>query len=111
MPDEIIGQTRLFNRAAPGANTNIATTALTPAYPVSAFRITVALATASVFNVTETVGATTNTYGLNASAALNAGDVYTFVMGVNNSATYNFQVETDGIIRKLQVDEIPKGVI
>ena len=111
MPEAIVGQRRGHAIAAPGANTNIFSTSLTPVYSCSAFRVTVALATASVFNVVSTDGTTSYTLGLNQSNALQASDLYTFTFGVHNSNTYNFQVETDGIIRVLQVDEIPGGVI
>jgi hypothetical protein len=99
-----------FNVPAPGANSDILTTSLTPIYG-AAFRITVCLATASVFNVTITRSGTTYTAGLNSSVALNAGDLYTFVFGVSTSNAYNFQVETNGVIRILQVDEVSSGVI
>ena len=107
----IIGQRRGHAIAAPGANTNIFSTSLTPVYQCSAFRVTVALTTASVFNVVMTDGTTSYTNGLNASAALQAGDLYTFTFGVHNGNTYNFQIETDGVVRILQVDEIPGGVV
>lgn len=99
-----------FNVPSPGNDTDILTTALTPTYG-AAFRITVCLATASVFNVTMTRSGTTFTCGLNSSVALNSGDLYTFVFGVSTSSTYNFRVETTGIIRILQVDEVSSGVI
>jgi len=109
--DAIISQRRGFNIAAPGANANIFATTITPSYPVSALRVTVVLAVAAVLNFTVTNSGTTFTCGLNQSLALNSGDAYTFVFGVNGSNTYNFQVETDGIIRVLQVDEVPEGVV
>lgn len=99
-----------FNVSAPGANTNILSTSLTPAYG-GAFRVTVCLATSSVFNVTITRSGTTKTCGLNASTALNAGDLYTFSFGVSTGNTYNFQVETNSIINILQIDEVSSGVI
>ena len=111
MPEQIIGQTRKYALAAPGANTNMLTTGLTPVYPVSAFRVTVRLATTSVFNLHSTDGTTAYVTGLNNSVALAAGDLYTLSFGVNNSLTYNFKVETDGIIAMLQVDEVVTGVI
>lgn len=111
MPEAIVGQRRGHAIAAPGANTNIFTDNLTPVYSCSVFRVTVALTTASVFNVIMTDGTTSYTNGLNLSVALQAGDLYTFTFGVHNGNTYNFQVETDSVIRILQVDEVPGGVI
>lgn len=115
MAETIIGHKRGYNISAPGANTNIFSTGITPVYPVGALRVTVCLATASVFNLrvinTPAGGSTAFTIGLNASSALNAGDLYTFTFGCNNDLTYNFQVETDGIINVLQVEEIPVGAL
>lgn len=103
MPDGLGVLTDQFNVSAPGANTNILSTGLTPAYS-GTLHISVCLATASVLNITESDGTTTFTIGLNASVALNAGDGYTFSWGCIRNRTYNFQVETDGVIRKLQVN-------
>lgn len=100
-----------FNQSAPGANTNILSTGVSPYAKTAAIRVTVVLATASVFNVFVTQGATSFTCGLNASAALNAGDVYTFTFGANSETTYNFRVETDGVIQVLNVEEVEGGVI
>ena len=110
MPQELINQKRTFNLAAPGANTDFYTADLTPVYPASTMRVSVRLSTASVLNLIIKQGATTFTTGLNASAALQAGDLYTFVFGINGSCTYNFQVETDGVISYFQVDEL-SGVV
>lgn|SRR3990167_2958124 len=113
----LITRAALFNRAAPGANTNILTSNITPAEG-SAMRVSVVLATASVFNTTITDGTTTFTCGLNASVALTAGDMYFFEFACHPSETnsgsanalgYNFQVETDGIIRYLVVEEAQLG--
>lgn len=99
-----------FNISAPGANTNILSTGITPQYG-AAFRITVALTAASVFNVEAVSSGTTHVWGLNSSVALNAADLFTFTFGVNPDVVYNFQVETNGVIEFLQVDEISGGVI
>lgn len=101
-----------YNLAAPGANTNILAANATPETPgSSAFRVTVALAVASVFNVRVTDGTDAFTWGLNESVALNAGDLYTFTFGVQKGLSYNFQVETDGIIQFLLCEEITGGVL
>lgn len=94
-----------FTIAAPGANTNILSTSLTPSMG-GYFQVFVVLATGSVFNMTETRSGTTYTVGLNKSTALVAGDGYTFSFPVSSSSAYNFQVETDGVIRILRVVEV-----
>ena len=105
-----IARATVFNGAAPGANTDMLAADLTPGRR-GAFRITVAVTTASVFNVSATDGTTTHVWGLNGSVALQAGDVYTFTIGCDPSLSYNFQVETDGVIEVLVVDEIRGGVL
>ena len=41
-----------------------------------------------------------------AAAALNAADVYTFEHAVDPDVSYSYQVETDGIVEMLTVDEL-----
>lgn len=105
---DLIVRASEFAKAAPGANTNILSESITPKMG-GAFRVTVVLAVASVFNVRASNGSTAYTWGLNRSVALSAGDIYTFTFGVVPAESYNFQVETDGIIQKLQVDEVTSG--
>ena len=109
MSDGLAVKSKTYAKAAPGANTNILTTALTPTYG-GYFQIFVVLATGSVFNMTVTDGSTAYTVGLNKSTALQAGDGYTFTVLVDPSYSYNFQVETDGIIRQLLIHEISNPV-
>lgn len=108
----------VYAGAAPGINTNILSTGVKVGPNASAIRISVCLTTPSVFNYTVTDGTTAYTIGLNASVALQAGDQYTFCFGARRyksqpfvdgttaELTYNFQVETDSVIRKLFVDEV-----
>lgn len=102
--------------AAPGANAGIISGGFTPTVG-SAIRVTVSLATASVFNVTVTPsGGAKRTHGLNSSVALAANDLYSFTFGASpadadgTALSYNFEVETDGIIRYLVVEEAQLGV-
>ncbi len=108
-----------FNVSAPGANTGI-TGGINFSPQASVCRVTVALTTSSVLNVTCTDGSTTHKWGLNASDALNAADLYTFSFAVRASATglaggaaltYDFEVETDGVIEQLLVDEVVGPVV
>ncbi len=113
-----VGVATVYAGSAPGANTNIITP-ITPGPNASAYRVTVCLTTASVFNVRVTNGSTAYTMGLNGSVALAAGDLYTFVFGVratssqtgSTALTYSFQVETDSVINYLLVEEIIGGVV
>jgi hypothetical protein len=111
-----------FNRTAPGANTNIIanginnsvnskTTATSYAPTVDCFiAVSVALTTASVFNMTESDGTTTFTHGLEKSLTLPVGDLYTWSgIPVIRGFTYNFQVETDSVIRRLFICELQNG--
>lgn len=108
----------VYALAAPGANTNIITP-FSVSDSASALRVTVSLTTSSVFNLVVTNGTTAYTIGLNASAALNAGDLYTFTFGARRyssqtgetALTYTFQVETDSVIRMLFVEEVTGPVI
>lgn len=95
-----------FNAAPPGANTDILAADLSPAIDGSAFRVTVALTTASVFNVTATDGTTTHVWSLNSGTALNADDLYTFTFATDTSLDFNFQVPTNGTIEFLSVQEV-----
>ena len=107
--------------AAPGANTNILTTSITPTVGC-ALRFTIALATASVLNITYLkTGGTERACGTQKSVALTAEDFYTFTIGacpqtIPNSGnrvavSYNCQVETDGVIRYLLIEEAQLGTV
>lgn len=112
-----------FNRAAPGANTDIiangitnlinsktTATSLTPSVDCY-YAVSVALTTGSVFNMTETISGTTFTYGIDSSTTLAAGDLYGWsLIPVITAATYNFQVETNSIIQRLYIAELQIGV-
>ena len=96
----------VFNGAAPGVDTDIFSSDLTPTQGSLRARVTVALTTSSVLNVTATDGTTTHTWGLNASAALQAADLYDFTFGTDPDLAYNVQVETDGVIEQLLWDDL-----
>ena len=101
-----IRRDRVFNGSAPGTNTDIFSSDITPKQGAVRARVTVALTTSSVVNVTATDGTTTHAWGLNASAALNAADIYEFEFGTAPALAYNVQVETDGVIEQLLWDDI-----
>lgn len=94
--------------AAPGANTNIMSTSITPKMSCR-LRIYITLATASVVNYTETTSGVSRTIGLNESDPLTAGDEHIFDHSASPDSSYNYQVETNGIITKLKVEEIYTG--
>ena len=72
----------------------------------------VSLATGSVFNLHKTDGTTAYTIGLNESVALQVGDLYRFSVACNPvrqsgvQLTYDFQIETDGVIQTLVVYQV-----
>ncbi len=104
-----------FNVSAPGANTAIFT-AMTSGDNASACRVTVALTTSSVLNAGFSDGSDTHKVGLNESGALNAADLYTFTFAWpstdgTNDLTLTLEVETDGVIELLVVDEIQGSVV
>ena len=96
----------VFNGSAPGTDTDIFSSDLTPLQGSVRARITVALTTSSVINISATDGSTTHIWGLNASAALQAADLYNFEFGTDPSLAYNVQVETDGVIEQLIWDDL-----
>lgn len=112
-----------FNRAAPGANTdiiattitNIVTGALTTTNYYSpnvdcCIIVSVALSTASVFNMTESDGTNSFTNGINSSVSLGLGDLYSWsLIPVKAGYQYNFQVETNSIIRRLFIVQLEGG--
>lgn len=100
---------RGYNLPAPGANTNILPEDLPAGIGASAYIINVVLGTASVFNVRVTDGTTPFTWGLNSSLTLSAGDLFSFSLPVQEGLQYNFQVETDGVVQLLNVDEVFGG--
>ena len=110
--DNIINHAAVHEGSAPGANTDILSSDITPNYGVSCLRITTQVTTASVMNImVKKTGNTTQTCALNNNIALLAGALNAFTFGCVSGQDYNFQVETDGQIDILQVDEILGGVI
>lgn len=95
-----------FNVAAPGVNTDILGADLTPTHSPSRLRVTVLLATESVFKARVARSGTTFDADFNGGSALKANSLYTFDLVWMAEDAVNFQVETDGVIQKLQADEI-----
>lgn len=90
-----------YDITAPGADTDIIDSTgagrVTPPVGVYALRVTVALTVSSVVNVSASDGTTPFVWGLNASAALNAGDLYVFEFACHSDPN------TDPISYDLQV--------
>lgn len=119
-----------YNIAAPGATTNIITksptgatiTGLTPRNATAALRVTVCLATTSIFDCNVTDGTTAFTWHLNGGTSLTGGCIYSFEIPASGLAAtqtqttspkalvWNFQVETNGVIQELEVDEVDTGI-
>lgn len=104
-PQGIVKAT-VFNLAAPGANTNILGSAITPTASPSVCRVTVNLAVASVFKGRLTRGETTFDVKLNGGATLVAGSLYMFDVPWETGDSLNFRVETNGIIQVLKALEV-----
>lgn len=124
MVDGYILKLAYFNRAAPGANTDIISTSITNLVTQAAtatsyftpsvdgyMAISIALATASVVNLTETYSGTTNTYGLERSSTVSLLDLFGWsLIPVSTQCRYNLQVETNSIISRLFIAELQSGV-
>lgn len=111
--EDPIRRGRVFDTSVSGTAA-IFTSALTTKSTLTsgAYRVTVALSsTNSVFNLqvigasTEPGGARTVTTAMNGGTALTAGQVYTFVVGVDSRWTYNFTCTTSTRVAYLLVDE------
>lgn len=104
----------ITSQAAPGANTDILNGIAMRRYPgVTALAVTITLATASVLNYTKCKGVSdlsVLTIGINSSVALNAGDVYTFLIPVGPDDFINLQVETDSVITQLLIEGVYSGI-
>lgn len=103
-----------WNLPAPGANANILTAGLqlrAAARNVAVLRIQINLAVASKIKIVETDGTTTFASELLGGTTLNANQPYALAYEARAQTkagkrlTYNFQVETDGVIQHLRVTE------
>lgn len=108
-----------WNRSAPGANVGIVSGGFKVSPCCSMLRITLVLATTSVVNLTITDGSQARAIGVNGNTAITAETWWTGVVPVRNNTTgagvngtslteftYNIEVETDGAIWLLWVDEV-----
>lgn len=100
----------VFNQAVV-ANAAILAGDVRPTQPRSTYRITVSLSAAVKFGVVVKKSATTFTTYLKNGDAIPASAVQTFVLGVTSEESYNFTVDGNATVQKLQVDEVLGGVI
>lgn len=105
MSDGLVAVVDLAAVGAPGANTNIPGATITPSFP-GYFDVEVQLATASVFKMIETHPSGSVTHKFRLGVALDAAQTFVFSIPVNSISTYNFQVETNGIITRLLVHHL-----
>lgn len=100
-----------FNAAAPGANTDIFASDLAPHSDVPLIRVGVILAVGSVFKiiVKDSAGGNAKAGKYNGGTALGANQAFIFDFPVPKGAKINFQVETNGAIDMLTVDELVGG--
>ena len=107
-----VGQ--VFNGSAT-SNADILAADLAPdRFASAAYRITVGIkpgGSASVINAQVNSGGTAILLALNGGVALTAGVLYTFVMGVSSSYTYNFQMATTTTLGVFLVEEIREGTL
>jgi len=102
LADDYRPVTREWNISAPGANTDALTDISWEAEDTC--RVSVQVATSSIVNLMVKRGAVEKALGLNSNTALVAGALYQFdVTGMKYGDTVNFQVETNGVIDKLDV--------
>jgi len=96
------------------ANVDILAADLTPGTSTRtavAYRITIGVETAGVFNCQIDDGGTGHIeFDFNNGAALTAGRWYTFTLGVNQDYQYNFQVETGADVT-LIIDQVYAGAL
>lgn len=112
--NEVTDLGSVFHLAAPGANTNIFPTNLTlhsASKNVAVLRIQFNLAVAGKLDIVETDGTTTIVSPLLAGATLNAGQPYALsyearaATPAGKQLSYNFQLETNGIVNHGRVTE------
>ena len=102
----LIRRATVFNGSAPGVDTDILASAISPSKGCVSARICVALTTSSNVVVTATDGSTTHKWDINFGAALAAATDYLFVIGTNPALSYNVQVAVDGVIEQLLWDDM-----
>lgn len=98
----------IHDGSAPGADTNILSTHVTPRLVRSFFEITVAAENNTVFKVVKKRGADEIILPLfkeNSGGTIKAGALYTASVGCSDLDSYNFRFGTDGKVLVLIVDE------
>lgn len=117
MSSGLVTRAAIFNLAAPGANTDILGTAITPTVDCE-FVITASLSTGSKVDVTITDGTDTHVITLNGNTALTANVMTRMTFpavalernsGNGNTLQYNFQLQTDSVVEYFVVQERQKG--
>ena len=103
MPD--IRRVATFNGSAPGADTDILASALTPKQGATRARITCAFSHTTKLNLMISDGSTTIAMGLNDNSTLATDAIHTFDFAVDASLAYNLQLSHDGVIDQLIWDD------
>lgn len=95
----------LFKAAAPGANKDVFATSITPPHVgYSKLIIRIQLVTASVVNLMQRNAAADELKSpINGGVAIPAGKPVVLEDLVHSDFTYNFQIETDGVISSLNL--------
>ena len=100
----------LIQNVAPGANTDLFATDLSPSRPPSLFRIMVVLSAAVKLEVDITNGADEQTVILNGDANLTANGVHLFDILVHLGDTINFQISGTATVLVMRIQEIPSSI-
>ena len=110
-----------YNLPAPGANANIFATDLTPRgrgrlrtqtvknAQATYFVLTIAPTNTTLVDLYTTNGATTFRTTLNQSNPVIGGTIESFKIPVHPSLDYNFSIQTNGILRQIEVREQVQG--
>jgi hypothetical protein len=96
----------LFNQSAPGANTDIFSSDITPKKNVTRARIEIATAGGGPVNVTATDGTTTHTWSLGGGVSTSAEALTSYEISVSQSLAYNVQIEWNSVVETLIWDDL-----
>lgn len=112
MSEGIITRAKIYATSVATA-TDFLASDVAPTHGRSTFRVTVQLAGAAKLTIEVDDGSTQKSLGLNDDTDLTAGNLFTFVWGVDEGFTYNFRHDDAGaiVVDYLLLEEILGGEI